>query len=65
MYCAFNRIYWVEYFKLKEQWRKTCPVCKRNNTRPDYDFPETMQNCNSCGSEWNEIDINFNARKDV
>jgi hypothetical protein len=44
---------------------KNCPVChpSRNaNTRPDYDFPESMRNCDNCGSEWNEHELTLDAR---
>jgi RNA polymerase subunit RPABC4/transcription elongation factor Spt4 len=46
-----------------------CPVCQSKDTRPDYDFPMTMKNCNSCGSEWvsnsarGTQDITFNSRE--
>ena len=46
-----------------EEWRKICPVCGSNNTKPDDDFPDTMQNCNDCGSEWNEIEVTLDARE--
>jgi predicted RNA-binding Zn-ribbon protein involved in translation (DUF1610 family) len=46
---------------------ETCPVCGSKNTRPDYDSPMTMKNCNTCGSEWvsqNGVqDVTFNARE--
>ena len=29
-----------------------CLVCNSTNIRQDYDFPETMDNCDKCGSEW-------------
>lgn len=29
-----------------------CPVCNRTNISPDNDFPDTMKNCDDCGSEW-------------
>ena len=45
-------------------WRKTCPVCGRDETKPDEDFGDSMQNCLCCGSEWNDNDINYNAVKD-
>jgi len=48
-----------------DSWRKTCPVCGREETAPDTDFGDTMQNCMLCGSEWNDNDINFNAVKDA
>lgn len=41
---------------------KDCPVCNSTDTRPDYDFPESMRNCDKCGSEWNEHEITFDAR---
>jgi len=40
-----------------------CQVCKSKDTRPDYDFPETMRNCYKCGSEWNEDEITLNAKE--
>lgn len=42
-----------------------CPVCHEDsntNTRPDYDFPESMRNCDTCGTEWNESEITCDAR---
>lgn len=29
-----------------------CPVCNRHNTRPDYDFPESMRCCEDCGADY-------------
>ena len=29
-----------------------CPHCNRNNTRLDYDFPETMSCCDDCGCDF-------------
>lgn len=31
-----------------------CPCCKSSNTRLDYDFPETMRCCDSCGADFME-----------
>ena len=31
---------------------KNCPICKRNNTRDDFDFPETMNCCDDCGADF-------------
>lgn len=40
-----------------------CPVCKSMNTRKDFDFPDTMRDCDDCGSEWNiDNDIVLNGR---
>ncbi len=47
-----------------------CPVCKRSNTRKDYDYPDTMRTCMDCGSDWvvdskdSCFDITFNAYTD-
>jgi hypothetical protein len=30
----------------------TCPVCRKDNTRPDFDFPDTMRCCDSCGADY-------------
>jgi Zn-finger nucleic acid-binding protein len=32
--------------------KNSCPVCNSTNIRQDYDFPDTMDNCEKCGSEW-------------
>ena len=48
-----------------------CPLCKSENTRKDYDFPETMKVCNTCGCDYvvNEknkcIDIVFNPKTNI
>lgn len=40
-----------------------CPVCNCEDTRPDFDYPETMTVCKKCGSEWNnEGDITLDTR---
>ena len=40
-----------------------CPVCESKNTRNDFDFPDTMRDCDDCGSEWNiDNDIVLNGR---
>jgi hypothetical protein len=40
-----------------------CPVCGGSDTRKDLDNPETMMNCNICGSEWNiDGDVTLNGR---
>jgi hypothetical protein len=42
---------------------KICPVCNSDNTRPDYDFPESVRDCDKCGSEWNiDDEIILDAR---
>jgi len=42
--------------------KEKCPICGSKNTRPDYDNPTQMTNCESCGSEWNKSgDITFDA----
>lgn len=48
---------------MSDEWRAVCPVCKSHDTKPDTDFPDTMQNCNVCGSEWNEMEITLNAKE--
>ena len=30
----------------------SCPVCNSTDIRPDYDNPNTMTDCDKCGSEW-------------
>ncbi len=43
----------------------SCPKCKSDNTRDDFDFPDTMNNCNKCGCEWNiEGEITFDPTDD-
>ena len=29
-----------------------CPNCGSNNTRLDYDYPETMSDCDNCGCDF-------------
>ena len=29
-----------------------CPNCGSNNTRLDYDYPETMSDCDDCGCDF-------------
>jgi hypothetical protein len=36
----------------KAEAEKQCPHCKRTNTRPDYDFPDTMRCCDDCGCDY-------------
>jgi len=44
----------------------SCPVCKRSNVSPDYDFPDTMKNCDDCGSEWvNGDHVTLDARDEL
>jgi transposase-like protein len=44
--------------------KERCPVCGSNNTKLDSDFPETMKNCDTCGTEWNKDgDITFDPRE--
>ena len=40
-----------------------CPVCGSLNTRPDFDFPESIRDCDDCGSEWNQDYTTINARE--
>ena len=41
-----------------------CLVCGSTNTRPDLDFPDTMMNCDNCGSEWNcDNEITLNGKQ--
>ncbi len=47
---------------MNEEWRRICPVCKRKNTQSDVDYPDSMQGCNNCGSEWTDDgEITLNA----
>lgn len=48
---------------LKNDLHQSCPVCKSNNIRQDFDFKE-MRSCNACGSDWHKDgDITLNARE--
>lgn len=38
---------------MKPNFVSECPICGKQDSRPDYDFPDTMENCNHCGAEWN------------
>ena len=31
---------------------KNCPHCGSSNTRLDFDFPETMSDCDDCGCDF-------------
>ena len=43
-----------------------CPVCGSTDTRKDFDNPETMRCCKTCGSDWNTSgDITLNGREVV
>lgn len=48
-----------------ENWKvDKCLVCDSSNIRDDYDYPNTMQNCDQCGSEWNcELEVTLNAKE--
>lgn len=41
-----------------------CPICDSGDTRPDFDYPKSMTNCDGCGSEWvtNTGEILLNSR---
>jgi len=32
--------------------KEECPVCNRHNTRPDYDYPDSMRSCEDCGCDY-------------
>jgi hypothetical protein len=43
-----------------------CPVCKSKNTRDDYDFPDTINCCEVCGTDFlNDGEIILNPHSDV
>lgn len=43
---------------------KECPVCKAVKIRRDYDYPDTMMCCETCGSDWViGGDVTFNAKE--
>jgi len=47
-----------------EELQYECPVCNSTDTCNDPDYPETMMNCNNCGSEWNtDGDVTLNSRE--
>jgi hypothetical protein len=29
-----------------------CPICSSDNTRKDFDFPDSMRCCDSCGCDY-------------
>jgi len=41
-----------------------CPVCNSTNTIQDLDSPDTMRECQKCGSEWvvDGMEITLDAR---
>ena len=55
----------------KKSWmEKQCPVCQSTNIKLDEDFPDTMQNCLQCSSEWvfdsdvpSFFDITYNSKE--
>jgi hypothetical protein len=45
-----------------------CPVCNRSQyVRPDYDYPDSMNCCDACGSEWvvDGVEITLDARDEL
>ena len=40
-----------KYIKITDE-HKICPVCGSDDTREDYDFPETMRCCEKCGCDY-------------
>jgi len=44
-----------------------CPVCNSTVVEPDNDFPDTMNNCVNCGSEWvkDGVEITLDARDEL
>ncbi|MDA3778836.1 MAG: hypothetical protein PF487_01150 [Bacteroidales bacterium] len=38
---------------MKPNFVTECPICGHRDCKKDSDFPETMENCNHCGAEWN------------
>lgn len=52
--------------KDKSKFVEKCPVCGSVNCSPDLDFPDTIENCDNCGTEWNcEGEITYDARNDM
>lgn len=52
--------------KVKSKFVEKCPVCGSVNCSPDLDFPDTIENCDNCGTEWNcESEITYDARDDM
>lgn len=47
--------------------QEECPVCNRHNTRPDYNFPETIRCCEDCGADYgiDEMDIIQDPRDEL
>lgn len=44
-----------------------CPVCNSNNTRKDFNFPETIRCCEKCGADYGseEMDIIQDPRESL
>ena len=55
----------IKYFleDFRGDFHKSCPVCKSQNIRRDFDFND-MRCCASCGSDWHKDgEITLNARE--
>lgn len=37
---------------MKTEEKILCPICESDNTRKDYDFPDTMSCCDKCGCDF-------------
>ena len=50
----------------KPKFLLCCPVCGSTDCKPDNDFPDTMENCNHCGAEWNiDSELTFDCRTEL
>lgn len=48
---------------MKPRFLKQCPACGTLDCTKDYDFPDTMEHCNQCGSGWNSNgEVTLDAR---
>lgn len=46
---------------------RKCPVCNRENTREDYDNPDSMRCCDDCGADyrWEDMEILLDPRDEL
>lgn len=48
-----------------------CPICNAKNLKKDYDYPESIRICDTCGCEFmidingNLIEITINSTEDL
>jgi uncharacterized protein (DUF983 family) len=48
-----DNIYQNNNNTMKPRFVRQCPVCGDMDCKKDLDYPKTMEECKSCGAEWN------------